>query len=421
MTRPTLARALVLALAALGARGARADDFALKPHDVVVFYGDSITDQRLYTTFVETYVVTRFPELDVRFVHSGWGGDRVTGGGGGGIDARIDRDVLPYKPTVVTVMLGMNDAGVRPFDAALFKTFEDGYRHLVERIQTGAPGVRLTLLEPSPFDDVTRPPKFEGGYNEVLKRYGTFVRELAHEKGTSVADLNSSVVAFLNEAKGRDAKLAEKIIPDRVHPGPAGHLVMAAALLEAWHAPSLVSSVEIDAQKRTVVRQENAQVTDCAPESKPLSWTSLESALPFAWEPNDPVLDLAGKCTPVVAALDQEVLKVTGLTARSYVLSIDGGKIDRLPRERLAEGVNLAALATPMRGQALEVHALTLEHDNLHFVRWRQLQVPLAKSGLANLPRVLETLDALEAEVVEKQRARAKPVPHRFELVAEPE
>ena len=39
---------------------ARADEpFALRDGDRVVFYGDSITDQRLYTTFVETYVVTR--------------------------------------------------------------------------------------------------------------------------------------------------------------------------------------------------------------------------------------------------------------------------------------------------------------------------------------------------------------------------
>ena len=61
------------------------DAFHLKNNDRGVFFGDSITDQRLYTTFVETYVVTRFPGRQVTFVHSGWGGDRVTGGGGGGI------------------------------------------------------------------------------------------------------------------------------------------------------------------------------------------------------------------------------------------------------------------------------------------------------------------------------------------------
>src|SRR2546425_1074351 len=95
-------------------------NFYLRDGDRVVFYGDSITDQRLYTTFVETYVVTRFPRLKVSFVHSGWGGDRVTAGHGESIDLRLERDVFAYHPTVMTIMLGMNDASYRPFDQAIF-------------------------------------------------------------------------------------------------------------------------------------------------------------------------------------------------------------------------------------------------------------------------------------------------------------
>jgi len=75
--------------------------FYLKAGDRVVFYGDSITDQRLYTTFVETYVVTRFPKMPVTFVHSGWGGDRVTGGGGGPIDLRFDGDIFLTGPAEI--------------------------------------------------------------------------------------------------------------------------------------------------------------------------------------------------------------------------------------------------------------------------------------------------------------------------------
>src|SRR5579863_4845948 len=115
-----MATAGLLALAAASACTAQ-DHFYLKDGDRVVFYGDSITAQRLYTTFTETYVVTRFPRLNVSFVHSGWGGDRVTGGGGGDIELRLKRDVFAYKPSVVTIMLGMNDGGYRLFDADLFR------------------------------------------------------------------------------------------------------------------------------------------------------------------------------------------------------------------------------------------------------------------------------------------------------------
>src|ERR1700732_4864026 len=91
-------------------------DFYLKDGDTVVFYGDSITDQRLYTIFTEAYVVTRFPKLNVRFVHSGWPGDQVDGGAGGPIDVRLARDVVAYHPSVITIMLGMNDGRYRAFD-----------------------------------------------------------------------------------------------------------------------------------------------------------------------------------------------------------------------------------------------------------------------------------------------------------------
>src|SRR5437763_17669 len=142
---------LVLLLVALGSAARAQGGFALRDGDRVVFYGDSITDQRLYTTFVEDYVVTRFPHMNVRFVHSGWGGDRVTGGGGGPIDLRLDRDVIAYKPTVMTIMLGMNDASYRPFDQAIFDTYANGYRHIIEKMKAAIPNLRFTLIQPSPF------------------------------------------------------------------------------------------------------------------------------------------------------------------------------------------------------------------------------------------------------------------------------
>ena len=142
----TAGRLRSLAMAAVPARvlGRRwpgpTGPFALRDGDRVVFYGDSITDQRLYTTFVETYVVTRFPGMKVSFVHSGWGGDRVTGGGGGPIDRRLTRDVFAYKPTVVTVMLGMNDASYQPFKQPIFDIYARGYQHLVRVAQVEPAG-----------------------------------------------------------------------------------------------------------------------------------------------------------------------------------------------------------------------------------------------------------------------------------------
>ena len=50
-------------------------EFAFRDGDRVLFLGDSITEQKLYTTYIEAYAVTRFPKLKLAFANRGWGGD----------------------------------------------------------------------------------------------------------------------------------------------------------------------------------------------------------------------------------------------------------------------------------------------------------------------------------------------------------
>ncbi len=143
-------------------------DFYLRDGDRVVFYGDSITQQGFYSSYIEDFVVTRFPQWNVTFVNSGWSGDWAVGGGGGKAELRLRRDVLAHAPTVVTVLLGTNDAAYQKFDQSFFDVYTDAYRKLLAQIQSAPAPPRMTLLAPTAFDDVTRPPQFEGGYNAVL-------------------------------------------------------------------------------------------------------------------------------------------------------------------------------------------------------------------------------------------------------------
>ena len=282
---------------------AQAQELSLKDGDTVVFYGDSITDQRLYTTFAETYLVTRFPAMHFTFVHSGWGGDKVSGGGGGPIDLRLRRDVMAFHPSVVTIMLGMNDGRSRAFDQAICQEFATGYEKIVHDLKTALPGVRITAIQPSPFDDVTREPNFEGGYNAVLMRYAAFIKELANREHLNIADLNTPTVAMLQKAKMQNAALSQKIIPDRVHPGPSGHLIMAGALLKAWNAPALVSDVDIDARAGKASRTENTEVTGID-NSNGLRWLERDRALPMPIDWKDETLTLAVRSSDFLAALN---------------------------------------------------------------------------------------------------------------------
>ena len=76
----------------------------LKDNDIWVMAGDSITAQRLHTNYIEAFYRTRFPNLHLHFRNSGIGGNRT-----GDVLGRFDYDVAAWKPSIVSVELGMND------------------------------------------------------------------------------------------------------------------------------------------------------------------------------------------------------------------------------------------------------------------------------------------------------------------------
>lgn len=401
--------------------------FYLKTGDRVLFYGDSITEQNpyaSYTAFVESYAVTRFPKLQLNFTNAGWAGDRVGWGPGGTVEERLRRDVFPRQPTVMTIMYGMNDGYYEEFKESSFKYYSDGYEHLLKSLEAKFPHLRVTLLQPSPFDDWTGsgawrlpPPPIKDGYNSVIARYGQFVRELAQKRGLTVADMNAPLVNVLQKALDKDPALAQKIIPDRIHPGATGHLLMANELLKAWHARALVSAVELDAATGRVVHADNTLVSKLKSGNQ-ISWTQVDDALPMPLDLKDPVVAMVVSLSDVIESLDQQLLKVNGLRGLRYALRIDGEEVGSWTNEQLAAGVNLALVSTPMLNQSLAVHALTLQHTRINFVRWREVQVPFnTKPQSAGTVRTMASLDALEAELVRKQRALAQPRVHRYELI----
>jgi lysophospholipase L1-like esterase len=406
--------ALNLPLAAV-AQGV-APAFALHDGDRVTFYGDSITNQREYTEDVEEYVLTRFPSWKVSFHNAGVGGDKVSGGGAGPIDLRLDRDVFAWHPNVVSVMLGMNDFYYRPDEPGIYSTYTDGYRHLVESLKKNDPGVRITLIEPSPYDDVTRK---SSGNNDVLLKYSAFVAQLAHEQGAQVADFNTPVTDVLKAINAAFPALAQQVIPDRVHPEQGGHWVMAESLLKSWQAPSLVTSVAIDASVKPTSDAANTAITDLTRTkgkiTAKVSWTQNDKALPLPFPPSemDPVLALVLKYSDVVAALDQETLKVSSLTAGSYDLLIDGRKIGNFSAAQLAGGINLSTLDTPMLDQSRMV---AFDTEKVNFLESQRFQIVRGTATPEQLATAQALADAYPVAVA-RQRADAQPLTHHYELV----
>jgi hypothetical protein len=320
-------------------------------------------------------------------------------------------------------MLGMNDGDYHPFDQATMDRYTSGYERLIQLLKQEAPGARITLIQPSPFDEVTRPPMKHGGYNTSLVKMSEYLATLAAREHFLLADFNTPVVKMLEKANAEDFEIAQKIIPDRVHPGNSGHLIMAEQLWKAWHADGEVSSVEIPGDGKVDISggspYHKVKVADLKL-GDTIQWTSTEESLPMPVDMNDPPTDLALRSAGFNEDFNHEGLKVPGLKAGYWALRIDGQQVKVFTAEELAAGVNLATLQTPMWKQARAVQNLVERRSETHNIRWRSIEVPLADYKLSQAAQAMAALDALDAELAQRIQVDSQPKPHHFELVKVP-
>src|SRR6267143_49290 len=132
---------LAFAAAALVVISTPAADFPLKDGDIWVMAGDSITAQHLHSNYFEAFCFARYPKMKFAFRNSGVGGHTIPT-----TLARFDYDIAAWKPTVVSVELGMNDQGGTP--AGKFVANMDT---MVQRIRSIK--ARPVILSASPINN----------------------------------------------------------------------------------------------------------------------------------------------------------------------------------------------------------------------------------------------------------------------------
>ncbi len=385
-----------------------AEPFYLRDGDRVVFYGDSITEQAHYTLPIEVFLRTRCPELKVSFINSGWSGDRAWGGEGGTLDERLQRDVIAHRPTVVTVMLGMNDGYYTNYDPKAVAAFQESLAQLIDTLERALPGVRITLLGTSPYDKVTPGDQpdweqgIEGGYNAVVVRFSAATREIADRRGLVFVDMNEPLVRLLTQMQATNPQLARQLIPDRIHPGSAAGLVMAARLLAAWNAPAAGHTTRVDATGTAGgvcrVRQ--------------------ELPLPFPVDRHDELTKVCVESSPELQRWTRDELRVTHLPFGRASLQVDGREVGLFTAEQLAAGIELSGLDTPLASRAAEISTLVQLSNRLRFARWRKLRMPFPDGAPTAVQEAAEELASIEQELLALQQAAARPTPHVIEIVA---
>jgi hypothetical protein len=134
-------------------------------------------------------------------------------------------------------------------------------------------------------------------------------------------------------------------------------------------------------------------------------------------ESEDATIALALRCSDFTSRVNQQTLKVIGLASGEYRLSIDEKAVGTFPAGRLARGINLGRMKTPMSEQAQSVLELTFKHNYIHFARWAMIETSLEKYNLPGTQAATEMLDALELDTISVQRGAATPKAHRYSLI----
>ncbi len=213
----------------------RAEDAAqpLKKDDRIVFLGDSITAGGVkpqgYVTLLTAAIKAAHPDLGIETFGAGISGNKVPN-----LQARLEKDVIAKKPTLVFIYIGINDVwhwkknkeGVMA-GGTTKELFESGLKDIIAKIN--AAGARVILCTPSVIGEKN------DGSNErdaMLEEYSVISRKVAADTGSQLVDLRK---AFIDHLKANNPDNLPKgiLTGDGVHLNPKGNAFVAAEMGKA--------------------------------------------------------------------------------------------------------------------------------------------------------------------------------------------
>ncbi len=343
----------ILLLATFGSLHA---DFAVKPNDVVGIVGDSITEQHIYSAFMEDYLLMCQPTAGQKIIQFGWSGEQAPS-----FLARMKTDFLPFQPTVVTTCYGMNDGHYGPLTDDVANTYRKAQTDIVEELKKSGAHT-IVLGSAKCVDSYT----YHGHnvedaviYNKTLGSLADIDRDIAKQEGVTYADVFGATTDAMQKSK---AKLGEDYVfagGDGVHPGPNGHLVMAYAFLKALGCDGNIGTITVGPGLDKAVATPGHEIVSCAGGTITVKSTRYPFCLTGTMDSKDPNQTAAiTEFFPFNEDLNRLTLVVKGLTTAKAKVTW-GTTTKEYTAVELASGVNLAKdfLQNPFSDQFAKVHA----------------------------------------------------------------
>jgi lysophospholipase L1-like esterase len=387
----------------------------LKQGDRLAICGDSITEQRMYSQLMETYLTVAVPELGITVRQYGWSGETAPG-----FLRRMTNDCLQFHPNVATTSYGMNDHEYRAYDDGIGKCYRAAMESIVHAFNEA--GVRVIVGAPS---CIGKKPTWTQAndatvedMNLSLCRLRNIDVEIARSEKVAFADVFWPMLTGGFTARQKYAPDYAMSGKDGVHPGWAGHLVMAYAYLHAMALPGEIGTYVVDLKaneagvsvghtmnsfKDGVLTITSRKYPFCAPAAELSKDDTLRSGMALV-----PFNEELNRLTLIVKNGAAEKYRVTwGAESRSYTA------------DELAKGINLAEdfANNPFCEAFNKVDAAVAAKQNYETRQIKDLFH--GPEGRADLAATVALTEKTRAPLVEAVRKAFVPVTHTIKIEAQ--
>jgi lysophospholipase L1-like esterase len=386
----------------------------LREGDRLAICGDSITEQKMYSRLIETYLTVCVPELKIEVRQFGWSGERAPG-----LLARLTNDVLRFGPTIATTCYGMNDHRYQASTDAIRLEYRQSSEAIIRAFK--AHGARVVQGAPGTVGKVPHWVADASGtvtdLNLGLRELRNIDLTLAQQEQVMFADVFGTMLVAGFQAQQRHGTNYMITGKDGVHPDWAGQLVMAYAFLKALGLDGNLGTITLDPAAGVAHATVGHRVRAAAADR-----IELESVrYPFcATGPADQDSSIRSGMTlvPFQRELNRFVLRLTHPPAERY--RVRWGDQSRVyPAAALAAGVNLAEdfEVNPFSAPFQRVDEAVARKQAYETRQIKELFH--GPEGRADMETTALLTEQVRQPLVEAIRREFQPVRHTISIIAE--
>jgi lysophospholipase L1-like esterase len=328
----------------------------VQPNDVVGITGDSITQAGIYPVYMKDYMLMCQPTSGQSFFQSSNNGEQASD-----LLGRLNINIFPFRPTILTTLYGMNDGHYGPITDDIAAAYRKSQTGLVETLKKN--GVRVVVIgSPKCVDTYyyhRDHPGEAAAYNQTLAALAAIDKDVAAKENAVYADVFDVTLDAMKRAKAKFGDSYQFAGPDGIHPQANCQLVLAFSLLKAMGYDGNIGTITVEPGLNQAEATSGHEIVSCQNGVV----TVKSTRYPFCFQGAPDSTDqqsTAATCSYFPEFNDQLnrfMLVVKGLRAAKAKVTW-GNATREYTADQLAKGINLAAefLQNPFADQFTQVN-----------------------------------------------------------------